>query len=109
MNSAELDLPEGMTLRVVTDASVSTQARIATVAGNAYTGLLLVLFILALFLRFKIAMWVAAGIPNCACQIALPSKLGPSQCVTYGSVVLTRFVWKVALRLREMGPLKEQA
>ena len=74
MNSAELDLPEGMTLRVVTDASVSTQARIATVARNAYTGLLLVLFILALFLRFKIAIWVAAGIPIaiCGALIAFP-------------------------------------
>ncbi|MEK9586751.1 MAG: efflux RND transporter permease subunit, partial [Halieaceae bacterium] len=63
MASSELDLPEGMTLEIVTDLSVSTQTRIATVAQNAYTGLLLVLVILALFLRFKIAVWVAAGIP----------------------------------------------
>ena len=74
MNSAALDLPEGMSLRIVTDSSVSTQARIATVAKNAYTGLLLVLLILALFLRFKIAIWVAAGIPIaiCGALIAFP-------------------------------------
>lgn len=74
MNSSELNLPEGMTLEIVTDASVSTQARIATVATNAYTGLLLVLGILALFLRFKIAVWVAAGIPIaiCGALIAFP-------------------------------------
>ena len=74
MNSAALDLPDGMTLRIVTDSSVSTQARIATVAKNAYTGLLLVLLILALFLRFKIAIWVAAGIPIaiCGALIAFP-------------------------------------
>ncbi len=63
MASTEFDLPEGMTLEIVTDSSISTQTRIATVAKNAYTGLLLVLVILALFLRFKIAIWVAAGIP----------------------------------------------
>ena len=63
MASSELNLPEGMTLDIVTDSSVSTQTRIATVAKNAYTGLVLVLVILALFLRFKIAVWVAAGIP----------------------------------------------
>ncbi|MGB1666464.1 MAG: efflux RND transporter permease subunit [Pseudohongiellaceae bacterium] len=63
MASSELNLPEGMTLEIVTDLSVSTQTRIATVAQNAYTGLLLVLIVLALFLRFKIAVWVAAGIP----------------------------------------------
>ncbi|MCY4357970.1 MAG: efflux RND transporter permease subunit [Gammaproteobacteria bacterium] len=61
--STDLNLPEGMTLEVVTDTSISTRTRIATVAKNAYTGLLLVLVILALFLRFKIAIWVAAGIP----------------------------------------------
>ena len=63
MASSGLNLPEGMTLNIVTDSSVSTQTRIATVAKNAYTGLVLVLVILALFLRFKIAVWVAAGIP----------------------------------------------
>ena len=43
-------------------------------AKNAYTGLLLVLLILALFLRFKIAIWVAAGIPIaiCGALIAFP-------------------------------------
>ena len=63
MASTEFDLPNGMKLDVITDSSISTQTRIATVAGNAYTGLLLVLVILALFLRFKVAIWVAAGIP----------------------------------------------
>ena len=63
MASTEFNLPEGMTLGVITDSSLSTQTRIATVAKNAYTGLMLVLIILAFFLRFKIAIWVAAGIP----------------------------------------------
>jgi multidrug efflux pump subunit AcrB len=63
MSSTEFNLPEGMSLDVITDSSVSTQTRIATVAQNAYTGLILVLIILALFLKFRLAIWVAAGIP----------------------------------------------
>ena len=63
MNSADLDLPEGMSLQVITDSALATQDRITTVAKNAYTGLFLVLVVLALFLRFKLAIWVAAGIP----------------------------------------------
>ncbi len=57
------DLPQGVRLEVLMDAAVATQDRIGTVACNAYTGLMLVLIILALFLRFKVAIWVAAGIP----------------------------------------------
>lgn len=63
MSSTEFNLPEGMSLDVITDSSISTQTRIATVAQNAYTGLILVLIVLALFLKFRLAIWVAAGIP----------------------------------------------
>ena len=63
MESAEFDLPGNMTLGVMTDSARATQVRIGTVARNAYTGLMMVLLILALFLRFKLAIWVAAGIP----------------------------------------------
>ena len=37
MSEAELDLPQGMHLKVVTDSAVATQQRIGTVASNAYT------------------------------------------------------------------------
>jgi len=56
-------LPEGVRLEVLIDSAVATQDRIVTVARNAFTGLMLVLLLLALFLRFKVAIWVAAGIP----------------------------------------------
>ena len=36
MASSGLNLPEGMTLNIVTDSSVSTQTRIATVAKSLY-------------------------------------------------------------------------
>ncbi|MEX2132213.1 MAG: efflux RND transporter permease subunit [Pseudohongiellaceae bacterium] len=56
-------LPANLSLAIINDAAVATQERIGTVATNAYTGLIMVMIILALFLRFKLAMWVAAGIP----------------------------------------------
>lgn len=89
MDSTEFNLPEGMTLEVVTDSSISTQMRISTVAKNAYTGLLLVLVILALFLRFKIAIWVAAGIP-----IAIAGALAifPSMGLTISSLTVMGFI-----------------
>ncbi|MFT7686297.1 MAG: multidrug efflux pump subunit AcrB [Candidatus Azotimanducaceae bacterium] len=56
-------LPEGLALTVWIDESVALNRRIEALTKNAYAGLALVLLILALFLRFKVAIWVAAGIP----------------------------------------------
>lgn len=56
-------MPEGLELTVWIDESVALNRRINALTGNAYAGLALVLLILTLFLRFKVAMWVAAGIP----------------------------------------------
>ena len=56
-------LPEGLNLTVWTDASAQLAERMDVLNVTALGGLLLVLIILALFLRFRLAMWVAAGIP----------------------------------------------
>jgi len=56
-------LPEGVKTAVWIDESVELSRRIDRLTTNAYAGLVLVLFILTLFLRFKVAVWVAAGIP----------------------------------------------
>lgn len=56
-------LPEGLSLSVWSDESKEMTNRLDTVMGTALSGLVLVLVILALFLRFRLAMWVAAGIP----------------------------------------------
>lgn len=89
MQTAELELPQGMRLSVVTDSAVATQERIGTVANNAYTGLILVLIILALFLRFKLAMWVAAGIPI---AIAGALSLFPMVGLTISSLTVMGFI-----------------
>ena len=56
-------LPQGLELTVWIDESLALNRRIEALTKNAYAGLALVLLILTLFLRFKVAMWVAAGIP----------------------------------------------
>ena len=56
-------LPEGLDLTVWTDASLELEERMDVLNTTALGGLALVLIVLALFLRFRLAMWVAAGIP----------------------------------------------
>lgn len=89
MESTEFNLPEGMTLDVITDSAIATQDRIATVAKNAYTGLVMVLVILAFFLRFKLAIWVAAGIPI---AIAGALALFPTVGLTISSLTVMGFI-----------------
>ena len=63
LDRKQIELPEGVNLKVWLDESIALDRRISALTKNAYAGLALVLLILALFLRFKVALWVAAGIP----------------------------------------------
>lgn len=56
-------LPEGIEISTYNDDSKELIARLDALAGNARSGLILVLLILTMFLRFRLAMWVAAGVP----------------------------------------------
>ncbi len=56
-------LPPGLHVTVWTDESQDLRDRINTLLGNAFSGLTLVFVVLALFLRFRLALWVTAGIP----------------------------------------------
>ncbi|MYE49994.1 MAG: hypothetical protein F4X81_00840 [Gammaproteobacteria bacterium] len=55
--------PEGVELTVWNDESVLVSDRLSTLVDSGFQGLLLVLILLALFLRPHLAIWVAAGIP----------------------------------------------
>jgi len=57
-------LPEGVDLVLFNDASEDLEVRLDALLDNARSGILLVIAILALFLRFRLAMWVAAGVPT---------------------------------------------
>ena len=62
---AELEptLPEGMHVQIWKDESADLTDRLEVLVKNARSGLVLVLIVLALFLQFRLALWVAAGIP----------------------------------------------
>ena len=55
--------PEGVALTLWNDESVLVTDRLSTLVDSGVQGLLLVLILLALFLRPHLAIWVTAGIP----------------------------------------------
>jgi multidrug efflux pump subunit AcrB len=63
LQHAQRELPEGISLTIWQDESQDLVDRLAALTKNARSGLLLVLLVLTLFLRFRLALWVAAGIP----------------------------------------------
>ncbi len=56
-------LPEALRLEIYSDTTKFLRARILLLLKNGATGLVLVLIILFVFLNFRIAFWVALGIP----------------------------------------------
>ena len=64
MPGLEASLQPGMMLEVVDDDAVIYQQRMSLLLKNAFSGLLLVLLVLALFLDVRLAFWVTVGIPT---------------------------------------------
>ncbi len=56
-------LPDTVHVEIWGDYSVYMKARLLLLQKNAWQGLLIVFFLLALFLNWKLAFWVAMGIP----------------------------------------------
>ncbi|MCB1843320.1 MAG: efflux RND transporter permease subunit, partial [Halioglobus sp.] len=63
LDEARQDVPEGIAINIWQDESQDLVDRLDALTRNALSGLLLVLLVLTLFLRFRLAFWVAAGIP----------------------------------------------
>lgn len=59
-----VDLPYGYELTTWGDVSIDVRDRLELLTRNGMQGLVLVFIILALFLEFKLAFWVALGIPT---------------------------------------------
>ena len=55
-------LPPGLSFSVWIDQSETFDSRMSLISGNAISGMILVLIILMLFLRPKVAFWVTMGI-----------------------------------------------
>lgn len=62
-DTMELTLPEGTRIELVRTRAEAITARINILVDNGLMGLGLVLVLLFLFLNFRTAFWVAAGIP----------------------------------------------
>ena len=63
LNRAASRLPEGVELTVWNDGSKLLKDRLDTLLSSARQGFLMVLILLALFLRPRLAFWVSAGVP----------------------------------------------
>jgi multidrug efflux pump subunit AcrB len=63
LDAARLRMPEGIELTAWNDESTVLADRLGTMVRNARGGFLLVVLILALFLRLRLALWVSLGIP----------------------------------------------
>ncbi len=61
--TASARLPEGVTLTVWNDNSEQLRDRLDTLLVSARQGFLMVLVLLALFLRPRLAFWVSVGVP----------------------------------------------
>ncbi|MCW8832567.1 MAG: efflux RND transporter permease subunit, partial [Colwellia sp.] len=57
-------LPPEAGIAIVDDDAKNYQKRLGLLLKNAFVGLLLVLVVMSLFLQFKLAFWVVAGIPS---------------------------------------------
>jgi multidrug efflux pump subunit AcrB len=79
VEQAQSRMPDGVTLTVWSDGSEVLSDRLNTMIRNARGGFLLVVLILALFLRLRLAMWVSLGIPiSFLGAVALMPHLGMS-------------------------------
>ncbi len=58
-------LPQGLEMTYWRDRSKAIKARLATLTKSAWQGAILVIILLALFLRPAVAFWVCVGIPMC--------------------------------------------
>ena len=56
-------LPDSVSVEPYKIEADDLRERLSLVGGNAIGGLFMVLTVLALFLRFRVAIWVAAGVP----------------------------------------------
>lgn len=64
MEEFKAELPDGMEIVVRNDSSEIYEARLELLLKNGFIGLLLIVVLLGAFLEFRLAFWVAVGIPT---------------------------------------------
>jgi multidrug efflux pump subunit AcrB len=92
LEEARLRLPQGAKLTVWDDDSTYLGDRIDMMLSNALYGFLLVLLLLAFFLKLRVAFWVAMGLP-----VSVAGALLAMPVIGIGINVLTVFAFIMAL------------
>lgn len=63
VGEAQASMPPGLALTTWQDESIYLRARLNTLIANGRLGFFLILGVLAMFLRFRLAFWVGLGVP----------------------------------------------
>ena len=87
-------LPETLSLTVWRDDSTYLKDRLSILLKNAYGGFALVFILLALFLRLRLALWVALGVP-----VSVMGALAVFPVFGFSIDVLTLFAFIMVLGL----------
>ncbi|MEM1287637.1 MAG: efflux RND transporter permease subunit [Pseudomonadota bacterium] len=64
VDQARNEYPQSLDIRVFNLSSTAVEQRIQLLVNNGLTGLVVVIAILMVFLNFRVAFWVAVGIPT---------------------------------------------
>ncbi len=87
-------LPTGLTFSIWTDGSEVFDSRMSLISGNALSGMVLVLIVLMLFLRPKVAIWVTFGI---AAAFAGALAVAPMIGITLNMISLFAFLLVIGI------------
>jgi multidrug efflux pump subunit AcrB len=94
VDEARLRLPEGLSLTVWQNDAVYLKDRLGILVRNGVSGFVLVFAVLALFLRLRLAFWVAIGVP-----ISIMGALWMFPLASLSIDVLTLFAFILVLGL----------
>ncbi|MRX26655.1 efflux RND transporter permease subunit [Kangiella sp. HZ709] len=86
------NLPDSIAIDAWGDGTYYLKGRLELMQGNMIAGLALVFIVLALFLRFKLAFWVAIGIPICFAGAFTLMLLYPGFPMTINMISLFAFI-----------------
>lgn len=87
-------LPPNMTFSIWFDGSTMFDSRMSLISGNAFSGMILVLIVLMLFLRPKVAIWVTLGI---AAAFAGALAVAPAIGITLNMISLFAFLLVIGI------------
>ena len=88
------ELPPGLNFRIWFDGSTLFDSRMSLIGGNALSGMALVLLVLMLFLRPKVALWVTVGI---AAAFAGALAIAPALGITLNMISLFAFLLVIGI------------